>query len=93
MSKGLEALDFIKFDTQEVDCAGCLIYDEQFNIIEKKLKVLDIIKKKKVNVADEIFDMSNYTEYITYCSEESYADEYMLTQEEFDLLKELLNDE
>lgn len=91
MSSGLEAFkEVIKIYGETNSLEGT--YD-LFLKIKKELMTLDIIKNKRVNVADEIFDMSNYTEYITYCSEESYAEEYQLTKGEFNLLKEELCDE
>lgn len=51
---------------------------------QKKLKALEIIKNKKVNL-EYLKCCQNYEQYITICS---YGNE--ITEEEFDLLKEVL---
>lgn len=89
MSKGLDALDYIKFYTQEVDWAGCLIYDEQFNIIEKELKALEILKDKlelyfKV---EKDKDGNNY-----YYLFQKVCENY-LTSKEYELLKDVLGND
>ena len=59
--------------------------------IEKKLKVLDMLKKKmtiEIGYYDSDFGCEKY-EYIAYNGEALNID----TQEEFDLLKEVLKNE
>lgn len=59
------------------------MFPKEFEIIEKKLKVLEMIKEKKVNVK---CIMSGWT----LNKYNSYNSHMPLTQEEFDLLKEVL---
>lgn len=56
----------------------------RFQIIENKLKALEIIKEKNVNVP-KLRNSSNLEEY-----NRCFVDAYILTQEEYDLLKEIL---
>lgn len=82
MSKGLEALKKIKnwlytHDLQEL----CDI-----DIIEKELKALEIIKKKNVSISAFKLNVSLETYIIWWTTKR----EEWLTQEEFDLLKEIL---
>lgn len=61
-------------------------------LIETALKALEIIKKKKVNFY-EIQFAENYEEYVkefTAINIHSIVERFMLTQQEFDLLKEVL---
>ena len=74
MSKELEALNKIAYRYG---------YDENIKIIEKSLKALEIIKKKQVNVfLLHSVDLETYNDMI--------ADNRYLTQEEFNVLKEVL---
>lgn len=73
---GLEALKSIR------PCANvCGDYDPYCDTIEKELKALEIIKNKKVNVPLLIQEGSVYNCYVGY---------EVLTQDELDLLKEVL---
>ena len=79
MSKGLEALECIKMAYED---------REYMPIIEKELKALEIIKNKNVDIAilknTENVEQYNNTILLFFkCSKE-------LTQEEYDLLKEVL---
>ena len=88
MNKGLEALaelySYIKpgFDYQTAKAV------EDYKIIEKELKALEIIRNRCVNTYDEIFSCDTYEEYkSTY----HYSQEkFNLTEEEWKLLKEVL---
>lgn len=80
MSKELESLNKIAYSYG---------YDENIKIIEKSLKALDIIKKKEVNVF-VLLHSGNLKIYNDYCC---YNEKEQLTQEEYDLLKEVLKDE
>lgn len=91
MLKGLEMLDSIieTFYNKE---------SEDIQIVRKELKALEIITNKGVNVRNLIiycFEMTDtYEEYVdsfNYC--ENYWDlgKELLTQKEFDLLKEVLS--
>lgn len=74
MSKELEALNKIAYRYG---------YDENIKIIEKSLKALEIIKNKQVNVfLLHSVDLETYNDMI--------ADNRYLTQEEFNVLKEVL---
>lgn len=56
----------------------------ELNVAKHKLKALEIIKEKRVNI-EYIKCCDTYEQYCLICS---YANE--ITQEEFDLLKEVL---
>ena len=72
--------------------------DAKLSNFEKKLKALEIIKEKEVNVYMLLW-------YFTYSSYEQYVDAFigdfddsvlsdkLLTQKEYDLLKEVLNND
>jgi len=65
------------------------------NIIETALKVLEIIKNKRVNIEDFLdyieHDNPSYEEYAyEWFGEYEYFPENQLTEEEYDLLKEVL---
>lgn len=86
MSKGLEALrllDHIYGRSNELSI-------EEYEIIKKELKALEIIKKKDVDVGllrEETLESYNDIMRERY----DYTEiDYTLTQEEFDLLKEVL---
>ena len=103
MSKELEALE-------RLFCAGRLDLDyvlngkqnQDYKIIEKALKALEIIKEKRVNVEEfiEMFEdwkEITYEEWIIYYEENGYYiqgnedfDYNRLAKEEFDFLKEVL---
>ena len=60
--------------------------------IEKELKALEIIKNKKVNIF-HIWVFDDYTQYKEHYPFAEYsAEEDMLNAEEFDLLKEWLEE-
>ena len=85
MSRGLEALKNINLNTILVnERYGRYIFNVDINIIEKELKSLEIIKEKKVEVL-----------WLINKSLEDYNKNhfYELTQEEYDLLKEVLENE
>ena len=103
MSKELEALE-------RLYCAGRLDLDyvlngkqnQDYKIVEKALKALEIIKEKRVNVEEfiEMFEdwkEITYEEWIIYYEENGYYiqgnedfDYNRLAKEEFDFLKEVL---
>ena len=91
MSKGLEALDGLRFDVSMAQYINYLEANKECDIIEKELKALEIIKNKKVNV-DALLNcyfLCEYNEAMDYTYNE-IANNFFLTQEEFDLLKEVL---
>lgn len=89
MNKGLEALeiskqlkDFVlKFVKNGLDRR---LIHVSFDIIEKELKALEIIKSKEVNVA-----WLTYTDGLKEYNCGKFIGSY-LTQEEYDLLREVL---
>ena len=92
-SKGLEALKIV-----EKDCEGLeqVPYGE-FALIEKSLKVLEIIKEKNVNMFGFKRDIKQLGNRFTYKYYQSNYGNYHsgfdiqeLTEEEFNLLKEIL---
>lgn len=98
MSKGLKALSKIakRVGTLKVDNNG-MIYNslgdmyESYKIIRKELKVLEIVKNKRVPI-QVIFEFDTYDDYFEW----AYSNVirlYLLTQEEFNLLKEVLADD
>lgn len=74
------------------------IADKDFETIKKELKALEIIKEKKVDVGEllESDTLADYNEtvFVTYPNkrvEKEYNPySYLLAQEEYDLLKEVL---
>ena len=93
MSKGLEALEKIVYEIKWTHNDGKTLtrFDkEQVDIIEKELKALEIIKNKKVNLF-HILVFDDYEQYKAHYPFSEYnARKDMLTIEEFDLLKEVL---
>ena len=66
---------------------------EDLEVIRKELKALEIIKTKNVDIIELKMSLSvkQYNNAISF--KISYKKEYELIQEEFDLLKEVLEDE
>lgn len=88
MSKGLEALKEIKEDAQK----GFFSKEdwERTDIIKKELKALEIIKKKDVDIGllrEETLESYNDIIRERYNNTET---ELTLTQEEYELLNEVL---
>lgn len=83
MSKSLEALKRIRQETCPATYMPDFDKDECCNIIEKELKALEIIKEKKVNIKLLLIDKDCELYNMNY----GYED---LTQEEYELLKEVL---
>ena len=84
MSKGLEALKVI-YELEDLQ-GGRDAFWESYRIIEKELKALEIIKGKEVNVFIFLHsaDLETYNDMV--------EDNRKLTQEEFNILKEVLKD-
>lgn len=75
MSKGLEALNSLKISCrQNMDTIPYRNNKWRFKTIEKELRALEVIKKKMFNGKDDLVVLGDI----------------YLTQEEFDLLKEVL---
>ena len=88
MSEGLEALK----DIREIFTCHDFDFIEKCDIIEKELKALEIIKEKKVNVS-LLFNTKNHWDYNDYiCRAQIYlqSNSKCITQEEYNLLKEVL---
>ena len=105
MSKGLEALNSLKymacieagFNSKLITYAEEMehneMVEEKYNIIEKELNALEIIKNKKVNIF-HIWVFDDYTQYKEHYPFAEYsATEDMLAFEEFNFLKEWLEDD
>ena len=89
MNKGLELLATGKKRTKVVatlDDGNALLSKQEVEVVEKELKALEIIKKRKCNVADFILDNPTWGEI----QEFDYWFKETPTKEEFDLLKEVL---
>lgn len=104
MSKGLKVLKYLRYCqiVNGIDCEGNIMLDylfrvkeEIFNIIEKELKALEIIKNKRVDVLVLLTSIGNsmykkpleiYNSYVFHISNAK------LTQQEFDLLREVLEE-
>ena len=96
----LEALSSIAF-SMHYRCKPQYVYkaeEKNFELIEKDLKVLEIIKQKKIDVGylDFLLEATSneqnfaFRSYNGYCEPEKYK---KLTQEEFDLIKDWLRSE
>lgn len=97
---GKEALDNIELFTDEVDGIGCLIFEKEFNIIRKDLDRLEQLEQEhqKLKAAIEIlqkiyvFRLQDIkcSGFYKLLIPDITSDE--LTKEEYDLLKEVLNE-
>ena len=89
MSKDLEALNRIE---NEYSLDEAVFFKEDFNQVRKSLKALEIIKEKNVSVAmlKSCVTVERYNT-IAFDEEHFKGKDYArkLTQEEFNLLKEL----
>jgi hypothetical protein len=100
MSKGLEALKQIAtLETEGPEFTVEYILPEQIETIEKELKALEIIVTKKVNLygddlyANGVYGLNYYSTYEHYkasCEKLRYKKKSILTEKEFNLLKEVL---
>ena len=87
MNKGLDDLKIVTNLTRLINGE---LYDElyeRYNTIEKELKALEIIKKKKVFVA-YLMKCDSADEYNTALF--MVEEQYHLTEEEYNMLKEVL---
>ena len=83
MSKALECLKKIE---NEYSIDEAVFYKEDFNQIRKELKALEIIKEKKVDVFRfKKLDFNTFNQLKKSCKLPE------LTEEEFNLLKEVLD--
>lgn len=70
-----------------------LFFEELLDIIEKDLKALEIIKEKRINVRAFLkccHREDGLTIYNNQCDDRQEKESKELTQEEYDLLKEVL---
>ena len=89
MNKGLKALYSIKTNMQHLN--GGVVGDynpDAWDIIEKSLKALEIIKEKRVDVT--FFDTYIKWNWEKYQNRKLKCSEKELIKEEYDLLKEVL---
>ena len=102
MSKGLQALNSLKsmacveagpqnkYITYAKEMEHNEMVEEKYYIIKKELKAFEIIKNKKVNMF-HIWVFGDYEQYKAHYPFSEYnAEEDMLSFEEFELLKEVL---
>lgn len=84
MSKSLEALDILINSLEAYDYTAKVSYEGEYLAIKKELKALEIIKNKLVRVRTLIHS-PNLDVYNALLEKR-----LQLTQEEYDLLKEVL---
>ena len=97
-----EALEIIGVNTDYKDYSNETIYNvnEAFRILEDSIerleeleKIIELIKNKKVNMF-HIWAFNDYQQYeVHYPFSEYHAEKDMLTKEEYDLLKEVIENE
>jgi hypothetical protein len=101
MSKGLEAfLELAKLDLgKPLQNAGNEEIYKKMSLVKKELRALEIIVTKKVNLygddlyANGVYGLNYYSTYEHYkasCEKLRYKKKSILTEEEFNLLKEVL---
>lgn len=56
----------------------------------EKAKAFDLIKEKEVNVSHEISNFETYYKYYEHMHDCNYTVEYILTEKEWNFLKEML---
>lgn len=96
MSNGLEYIDTIKSTLEEISFhnndikVDNSIYDK-FDTVENELKSLEIIKKKCIHTKNLAYVKiaENYNDYLSLF-EDKIEERYLLTKDEFYLLKEVL---
>ena len=91
MPKGLEALKTVKKLASAY--AGDKYAQAITEDIEKELKAIEIIKKKCYFIPLIKFKNLSYDLYVRWFDLNQYDVKLLLTREEFDLLKGILNDE
>ena len=64
-----------------------------FELIRKDLIALDIIKNKQIDVKDITDTTDDYELYQAYCIGKGYTEDYICSQDEFKLLREVLVDD
>ena len=92
MSKGLEALKQMSY--YHLEMGNCIRDLPNYAIIEKSLKALEVIKETRVDI-NFIKLSKNYDDYcgmevVKMLNHIETAEQKGITQEEYDLLKEVL---
>jgi hypothetical protein len=99
MSKGLEAISDLRFNISYSQDMDYKENNDLCDVVEKELKALEIIVTKKVNLygddlyANGVYGLNYYSTYEHYkasCEKLRYKKKNILTEEEFNLLKEVL---
>ena len=88
MSKGLEALKELKFNLEDIGYDDNSYLISLCNDIEKELKALEIIKRKDI-CPTKLYCAKDYETYLWVCEQDEIDKEWILTQEEYDLLNEV----
>lgn len=91
MTKGLEELKDMLGVLNALSGCKLNMCSERIKPIVKELKAFEIIKKKKVDVVGIVI----YEDYEQYCRAEKDSKlrkDWLLTQDEYNLLKEVLKD-
>ena len=93
MSKGLEAFERIQCNYVHVFKARengktQLVHD--LNTIKKEIKALEIIKEKQVDIVGVLIYAFKEKKGCEFYNSYTSKEEHKLTQEEYDLLKEVL---
>ena len=60
------------------------------NLIAKTLTALAIINRRQIDVKDIVEVSDDYDLYVAYCEGKGYAEDYICSEEEFKLLREVL---
>ena len=96
--KPLEALDIMAYKINMEGLDVCICEETQieaYNLIEKHLKALEIIKEKQVDIG-LLIACETEPEYLNRCCNRYWTNDKCgwkrLSQEEFDLIKEVLKD-
>ena len=108
MNKGLEALEEIGkanvvYYRNGIDCSYAIKDTEEYDTIEKELRVFEIIKKKRVQLDTLLLAIESFGSFALSQYNAVYGNEVIingvkqpdkhLTQEEFILLKEYFQNE
>lgn len=78
-------IEKLKREIEKVECSKP--GNEKLKI---KVKVFDLIKEKEVNVGDDILYIDTYDHYLNKVNDEEYRDDIILTENEWNFLKEIL---
>lgn len=103
MSKGLETLQDLRYDVSMSQDINYKIANKECDIIEKDLeklekleKVVEIIKRKRLSIVYFVYEIRadknerNYEDYKYWAMNKVKSKDDLLTEEEYLLLKEVL---